>query len=101
LPLAQVAVHIRGRLTAEGRPLAGRAVTLTASSGSGRPRFIRIVHSAADGSFGLHLRVVPAAEWRRPDTRRRLRTRFRFIIASFAGTAELRPARLRAGVTGP
>lgn len=63
LVLRQVAIHIRGRLTAGGRPLAGRAVELSASSGAEGPRVIRTVRSAADGSFGLHLPVVSAADW--------------------------------------
>ncbi len=99
LLLSRVAVHIRGRLTAEGRPLGDRAVTLAARDAGGHQRIIQVVRSAADGSYGLHLRVVPLARWQRVASR--YKARFRYVVATFSGTNQLLPSHVRARVTGP
>ena len=101
LLLDQVAIHIRGRITVNGRPLPAQHIRLSTSSGDGRPRTMYTARSAPDGSFGFHLRVVKRALWRQPNVRRQLRAKLRFIIASFAGTPDVRPVRTRVAVTGP
>lgn len=101
LLLDQVAIHIRGRITVNGQPLGAQQIRLSASGGDGRRQTVYKARSAADGSFGFHLRVVARARWRQAEVRRQLRERFRFIIASFAGTPDLQPVRIRAAVTGP
>jgi hypothetical protein len=92
--LDQVAIHIRGRLTSGGHPLADRAVTLRAGS-----RFLGVVRTASDGSYGLHYVVVPRKRWQQ--THARYERQFRSIVAAFAGTQQLLSTRARAAVTGP
>jgi hypothetical protein len=100
LPLRQVALHIRGRLTNAGRPVAAQPITLSAS-GRGTTRVIGRTSTATDGSFGLHYRVVALADWRDASTRRALEQRFRWVIASFRGNHRLAAARLRVAVAPP
>ncbi len=94
LLLDQVAIHIRGRLTSGGHPLADRAVTLRAGS-----RLLGVVRTASDGSYGLHYVVVPRTRW--PQTHARYERQFRYIVASFAGTNQLLPSRAKARTSPP
>lgn len=89
LLLKQVALHIRGRLTMDGHPLSGRPIVLSAS-GRGRTKVLGRAETAADGSFGLHYRVVPLSDWRHPATRRAFEQRFRYVTATFRGTTRAR-----------
>jgi hypothetical protein len=99
LELPQVAIHIRGRLTTDGHPLARRQVMLTAT-GRGSLLLGR-VRTAQDGSFGLHHRVVALSDWRKPATRRALERKFRYVVASFKGGSDAAAATVRVTVRPP
>jgi hypothetical protein len=100
LLLEQVALHIRGRLTTAGHPVAGQPIRITAN---GRGGAIRLGHtrSAADGSFGLHYRVVALSTWRHRSARRALQRKFRYVTASFPGSRQFAPAVIRIPVAAP